>query len=101
MRTGRFLILTLINAVFVTPALAQPVIDIQGMCENLYPTPEIAAANCENYGTGNPYTSYGYFETNANQEARVANRRPFHNRRSTRGHLQPDRYKRWDIDGLR
>jgi hypothetical protein len=91
----------LINAVFVTPALAQPVIDIQGMCENLYPTPEIAAANCENYGTGNPYTSYGYLETNANPEARVANRRPFYNRRSARGHLLPDRYERWHIDGLR
>ena len=50
MRIRRFLVLTLINAVFVTPALAWAVIDNPGMCEQLYPD-----ANCENYGAGNPY----------------------------------------------
>jgi hypothetical protein len=80
MKIGRSLVLTLINAVLVTPALAQAVIDNPGMCEQLYPD-----ANCENYGAGNPYTSYGNFETNANAEVPVATRRPFHNRWSTRG----------------
>jgi hypothetical protein len=76
----RFLVLTLINAVFVAPALAQGVIDNPGICAQFYPD-----ANCENYGAGNPYTSYGYLETNANAHAPVANRRPLHNRQSTRG----------------
>ena len=77
MRLRHVLVLTLINAMFVTPALAQ--------CEQDYPSPTIASANCENYGAGNPYTSYGYLEMNANPEVPVANRRPFHYRQSTRG----------------
>jgi hypothetical protein len=80
MRTRRFVVLTLINAVFVTPALAQAVIDNPGMCEQVYPN-----ANCEDYGPGNPYTSYGSRETIAHVELSVANRGPFNNRRSARG----------------
>jgi hypothetical protein len=80
MRTRRFLVLTLINAVFVAPALAQAVIDNPGMCEQLYPN-----ANCEDYGPGNPYTSYGSPETNAHAEVSVATHGPFNNQRSARG----------------
>ena len=38
-----------------TPASAQHVIYNPGWCAQLYPN-----ANCQNYGPGNPYTSYGW-----------------------------------------
>jgi hypothetical protein len=37
------------------PAMAQRVIENPGWCAQFYPN-----ANCQNYGAGNPYTSYGY-----------------------------------------
>jgi hypothetical protein len=38
-----------------TPASAQRVIYNPGWCAQFYPN-----ANCQNYGPGNPYTSYGW-----------------------------------------
>jgi hypothetical protein len=38
-----------------TPASAQHVIYNPGWCAQFYPN-----ANCQNYGPGNPYTSYGW-----------------------------------------
>jgi hypothetical protein len=37
------------------PASAQHVITNPGRCAQFYPN-----ANCQNYGRGNPYTSYGW-----------------------------------------
>ena len=37
------------------PATAQHVIYDPGWCAQFYPN-----ANCQNYGPGNPYTSYGW-----------------------------------------
>lgn len=37
------------------PAAAQHVISNLGWCAQFYPN-----ANCQNYGRGNPYTSYGW-----------------------------------------
>ena len=37
------------------PASAQHVISNPGWCAQFYPN-----ANCQNYGPGNPYTSYGW-----------------------------------------
>jgi hypothetical protein len=37
------------------PALAQHVITNPGWCAQFYPN-----ANCQNYGRGNPYSSYGW-----------------------------------------
>ncbi len=37
------------------PAAAQHVISNPGWCAQFYPN-----ANCQNYGPGNPYTSYGW-----------------------------------------
>jgi len=37
------------------PASAQHVINNPGWCAQFYPN-----ANCQNYGPGNPYTSYGW-----------------------------------------
>jgi hypothetical protein len=42
-------------AAFVTPALAQAVVEDPGWCAQFYPN-----ANCQNYGRGNPYTDGGY-----------------------------------------
>ena len=39
----------------VVPATAQRVISNPGWCAQFYPN-----ANCQNYGPGNPYTSYGW-----------------------------------------
>jgi hypothetical protein len=55
---------TLVAAAYATPALAQAVIDNPGMCEQLYPN-----ANCEDMGSGNPYTG-GRYRTNWHSEAR-------------------------------
>ena len=41
------------------PASAQHVISDPGWCAQFYPN-----ANCQNYGPGNPYTSYGYATNN-------------------------------------
>jgi hypothetical protein len=38
-----------------SPASAQHVISNPGWCAQFYPN-----ANCQNYGPGNPYTSYGW-----------------------------------------
>ena len=38
-----------------SPASAQHVITNPGWCAQFYPN-----ANCQNYGRGNPYTSYGW-----------------------------------------
>jgi hypothetical protein len=38
-----------------SPASAQHVISNPGWCAQFYPN-----ANCQNYGRGNPYTSYGW-----------------------------------------
>ena len=38
-----------------SPASAQHVIYNPGWCAQFYPN-----ANCQNYGPGNPYTSYGW-----------------------------------------
>jgi hypothetical protein len=38
----------------IGPASAQHVITNPGKCAQFYPN-----ANCQNYGRGNPYTSYG------------------------------------------
>ena len=44
------------TAAFVTPALAQAVIEDPGYCAQFYPN-----ANCQNLGPGNPYTGGGYY----------------------------------------
>jgi hypothetical protein len=41
--------------IFAAPAAAQHVIYNPGWCAQFYPN-----ANCQNYGPGNPYTSYGW-----------------------------------------
>ncbi len=46
-------------AAFVTPALAQAVIEDPGYCAQFYPN-----ANCQNLGPGNPYTDGGYYRDN-------------------------------------
>ena len=38
----------------VAPASAQPVVYDPGRCAQFYPN-----ANCQNYGPGNPFVSYG------------------------------------------
>ena len=43
-------------AAFATPALAQAVIEDPGYCAQFYPN-----ANCQNLGTGNPFTDGGYY----------------------------------------
>jgi hypothetical protein len=47
------------TAAFVTPALAQAVIEDPGYCAQFYPN-----ANCQNLGPGNPYTDGGYYRDN-------------------------------------
>ncbi len=42
-------------SVLATPSSAQHVIYNPGWCAQFYPN-----ANCQNYGPGNPYTSYGW-----------------------------------------
>jgi hypothetical protein len=41
---------------FAAPAMAQRVVEHPGWCAQFYPN-----ANCQNYGPGNPYTSYGWY----------------------------------------
>ena len=43
-------------AAFATPVLAQAVISDPGYCAQFYPD-----ANCQNLGSGNPYTDGGYY----------------------------------------
>ena len=47
-------------AAFVTPALAQPIIQDPGYCAQFYPN-----ANCQNLGWGNPYTGGYWRNSNA------------------------------------
>ncbi|WJR77327.1 hypothetical protein [Bradyrhizobium sp. NP1] len=42
-------------SLWITPASAQHVTSNPGWCAQFYPN-----ANCQNYGPGNPYTSYGW-----------------------------------------
>ena len=52
---GAFAILASVAA----PASAQNVMEDPGWCAQFYPN-----ANCQNYGRGNPYTSYGWARGN-------------------------------------
>jgi opacity protein-like surface antigen len=45
----------LMAGLLAAPASAQHVITNPGWCAQFYPN-----ANCQNYGRGNPYTSYGW-----------------------------------------
>ena len=47
-------VIALLSAL-ASPASAQHVISNPGWCAQFYPN-----ANCQNYGPGNPYTSYGW-----------------------------------------
>ena len=47
-------VIALLSAL-ANPASAQHVISNPGWCAQFYPN-----ANCQNYGPGNPYTSYGW-----------------------------------------
>ena len=51
-------------AAFVTPALAQAVVENPGYCAQYYPN-----ANCQNYGPGNPVTDPGYYQNWRNGNA--------------------------------
>jgi hypothetical protein len=64
-------------AAFVTPALAQAVIEDPGYCAQFYPN-----ANCQNLGPGNPYTDGGsYYRNNwRNGNASMEHRRHRHHR---------------------
>jgi len=44
----------LLFAALAAPASAQPVVYDPGRCAQFYPN-----ANCQNYGPGNPFVSYG------------------------------------------
>jgi hypothetical protein len=46
---------TALTLTLASPASAQHVIYNPGWCAQFYPN-----ANCQNYGPGNPYTSYGW-----------------------------------------
>jgi hypothetical protein len=46
-----------LSCAFAVPAMAQRVIEDPGRCARFYPN-----ANCQNYGPGNPYTSYGWYQ---------------------------------------
>jgi hypothetical protein len=64
------------TAAFVTPALAQAVIEDPGYCAQFYPN-----ANCQNLGPGNPYTYGGYYRNNwRNGKASMEHRRHRHHR---------------------
>ena len=45
----------ILASALASPAMAQEVIYNPGYCAQFYPN-----ANCQNYGPGNPYTSYGW-----------------------------------------
>jgi hypothetical protein len=51
-------------AAFVTPALAQQVIEDPGYCAQFYPN-----ANCQNEGPGNPYTDSNWRNDRPNGNA--------------------------------
>jgi len=56
-----------------SPAFAQHVISNPGWCAQFYPN-----ANCQNYGPGNPYTSYGWRYAYGRHDSYP---RPYHHRR--------------------
>ena len=61
---------------FVTPALAQAVIEDPGYCAQFYPN-----ANCQNLGPDNPYTNGRYYRNNwQNGNASVEHRWHRHHR---------------------
>ena len=69
-------------AAFVTPALAQAVIEDPGYCAQFYPN-----ANCQNLGPGNPYTDGGYYRNNwQNGNASMEHRWHHHHRMHRRLH---------------
>jgi hypothetical protein len=49
------ILFTALMLTLASPASAQHVIYNPGWCAQFYPN-----ANCQNYGPGNPYTSYGW-----------------------------------------
>ena len=55
MRSTTLLVAIALLSALVSPASAQHVIYNPGWCAQFYPN-----ANCQNYGPGNPYTSYGW-----------------------------------------
>ena len=59
MKLALFAAAALAATAFVSPALAQAVIEDPGYCAQFYPN-----ANCENLGPGNPYTDGGYYRNN-------------------------------------
>jgi hypothetical protein len=61
------------TAAFVTPALAQAVIEDPGYCAQFYPN-----ANCQNLGPGNPYTDGGYYRDNNWQNGNAMTKHPSH-----------------------
>jgi hypothetical protein len=48
-------VVLLFLSALASPGSAQHVISNPGYCAQFYPN-----ANCQNYGRGNPYTSYGW-----------------------------------------
>jgi hypothetical protein len=56
MSVGKSLALAAILSAISIPALAQAVISEPGYCAFFYPN-----ANCQNKGSGNPYTDGGYY----------------------------------------
>ncbi len=51
----RLILAAAVLIALAAPASAQHVIYNPGWCAQFYPN-----ANCQNYGPGNPYTSYGW-----------------------------------------
>ena len=54
-RSATLLVAIALLSALISPASAQHVIYNPGWCAQFYPN-----ANCQNYGPGNPYTSYGW-----------------------------------------
>jgi hypothetical protein len=59
-RPATLLIAAALLSVVASPVSAQHVIYNPGWCAQFYPN-----ANCQNYGPGNPYTSWGWRRAHA------------------------------------
>jgi len=70
-----------VAATYVTPALAQAVIDDPGYCANFYPN-----VNCQNLGPGNPYTGGGYYRSDAQNGNAFRERHVRHHHAERRGY---------------
>jgi hypothetical protein len=70
----------LVTAAFVTPALAQAVIEDPGYCAQFYPN-----ANCQNLGPGNPYTDGGDYRSGSQNGDASKERHAQHHRTAHRG----------------